>query len=157
MRNRRKQLAPGEGLVVGGTIVVFVCLLLMAVFSIVSWPPWADAELDRHGVLATGEVLGEPEVISSRNRTPNRVRLRVRLVGAPRPGELITLTARPAPHLVDGASVEVELLADDLDVARLRADRYGIFGLDTLAWMGVGPVIGLVLILLGRLRRARAG
>ncbi len=150
MSRNRRQLGLGGGLILGGVITTGVCLLLMVVFSIISWPPWADSTLDGEGLTVDGVVVGQPTIVShNRGGQPNRVRLRVRLEDGPRPDEVITLTARPSSRLIDGAEVAVDVLRDDATLARLNGDSYGIFGLDVLRWLAIGPGIGLVLIVIG--------
>lgn len=120
-----------------GGITALVSLLLSAVFSAVSWPPWADLLLDRGGVAVDAKVLGGPKVLSSRNGAPNRVRIEVRIEDGVAAGSTIRLTARPDPLLRDGARVRIEHLPDDPGIARIAGERYGIFGLAV-----VGPLLG---------------
>lgn len=139
----------------GGTIGAFVCTLLIVVFSIISWPPWADAELDERGQAATAFIVSGPHTVSARNGQANRVRLDVEITDGPAAGVRTSVTSAPSPAYRPSQSVTIDVLPDDPSIARIPGDTYGIFGLSVLKWLALPAVVCLMLAAIGFVTRPR--
>lgn len=114
-----RRLGLAASLSLAGGIVAGVTLLLAVVFSVISWPPWADYQLDRAAVASRATLLADPVVVSSRRGAPNRVRLEVRIESGPASGRTIDLTASLVAGLCAGETIEIEYLADQPALARV--------------------------------------
>lgn len=138
------------GFFLAGIIVTGVFLILTLVFSIISWPPYADFLLNKEAVSASGQILEEPVVVSHErySNTPNRISMKIEL-DTKSGNNIVNLTAFPSPDYKKGAQVEIEYLKDNPSIVRIKGDQYGIFTYKVILPMICGMIIGIILFLKG--------
>lgn len=133
-----------------GTIVTGVFLILTLVFSIISWPPYADYLLNKYALFTNAKISEDPKVVSYRKRSgvPNRVSLKISFNGLDK-GNIVNVTAFPSPDYKKGAQIEIEYLRDNPSIVRVKGDQYGIFNHKVVLPMLFGVIIGIILFLKG--------
>lgn len=134
-----------------GLIITGVFFILTTVFSLISWPPYADFLLDRNAILTTGQIMEDPKVVSHRrySHTPNRISMEVKL-NISDSNNVVNITAFPSSNYEKGAKIEVEYLANNPSLARIKGDQYGIFGYKIILIMLSGMLVGLVILFSSR-------
>lgn len=134
------------GFFLAGIIVTGVFLILTLVFSIISWPPYADYLLNKYALFTKAKILEDPKVVSHKKytHTPNRVSLKISFNGKD-----IKMTAFPSSNYKKGAIIEIEYLKDNPSIVRIKGDQYGIFTYKVILPMICGMIIGIILFLKG--------
>lgn len=131
--------------------------MLALVFSIISWPPYADFLLNRKAISGTAQIVEEPHTISYEKYTgnPNRVSFKIELSDRTK-NDSLKMTARPNASYVLGANVPVEYLKNDPAIIRVKGDHYGIFKHQVILIMLCGFLVGITMFAIAKIKLKQA-
>lgn len=137
----------GATALASGAIFLLVGGVFAVVFPAVFGTPMNDLQLNKHGVVCSGELIAvEPNPnLTVNNRPTVRLRYDYDAAGLAREGDILVKDTDPLATLPVGSPVTVEYLPDDPDVSRIQGGKAAVAGWAGAFGLGFGG-IGLLAV-----------